>query len=123
MLWEKMPVPNERNTKKLSACKAPPKQTDTSWTFLTNHTHVLLCLAKEPEMRMRDVAQVVGITERAVQRIVRELEQAGYISRIRLGRRNSYQIRGDLPLRHPVEMHVKVSSLLAFVQHAKKFSL
>ncbi len=86
-----------------------------AWTFLTNHSHVLLCIAKEPEVRMRDIALVVGITERAVQRIVSDLEEAGYIARIRHGRRNRYEVRGDLPLRHPVERHEKVSSLIALV--------
>ena len=71
-------------------------------------------------MRMRDVAQTVGITERAVQRIIADLEQAGYISRIRHGRRNSYEIKDDLPLRHPIEQHEKVSALIAFVQGSKK---
>ena len=64
---------------------------------------------------MRDVAQEVGITERAVQKIVGELEEAGYLLRTREGRRNRYQIRGDLPLRHPIERHRKVRELLALV--------
>ena len=83
-----------------------------AWTFLTNHAHVLLCIAREPEVRMRDVAHLVGITERAVQRIVAELEEAGYIERIRHGRRNRYEVRTHLPLRHPIERHERVSSLI-----------
>lgn len=90
-----------------------------AWTFLTNHAHVLLCIAREPEARMRDVATLVGITERAVQRIVADLEGAGYVARVRHGRRNRYEVRGDLPLRHPIERHEKVSSLIALV-HGKK---
>ena len=86
-----------------------------SWTFLTNHAHVLLCLTREPEVRMRDIANQVGITERAVQRIVADLEAAGNIARIRQGRRNCYEVRGDLPLRHPIEKHVRVSALIDFV--------
>lgn len=86
-----------------------------AWTFLTNHAHVLLCIAKEPEARMRDLATLVGITERAVQRIVADLEAGGYIARTRQGRRNRYVVRGDLPLRHPIERHEKVSSLIALV--------
>lgn len=85
------------------------------WTFLTNHAHVLLCIAREPEVRMRDVAKLVGITERAVQRIVADLETAGYIERSRHGRRNRYEVRQDLPLRHPIEEHQRVSSLIALV--------
>jgi DNA-binding Lrp family transcriptional regulator len=86
-----------------------------SWTFLTNHAHVLLCLSREPEVRMRDIAARVGITERAVQRIIAELEQAGHIERVRRGRRNHYEVRADLPLRHPLEQHVRVSALVDFV--------
>ena len=86
-----------------------------SWTFLTNHAHVLLCLAREPEVRMRDIANLVGITERAVQRIVADLEKAGHLARVRQGRRNHYEIRDDLPLRHPIEEHVRVSALIDFV--------
>ncbi len=85
------------------------------WTFLTNHAHVLLCIAKEPEARMRDVATLVGITERAVQRIVADLEVAGYLERTREGRRNRYRVRADLPLRHPVERHRRVRALLDLV--------
>lgn len=92
----------------------PPKG-EGNWTFLTNHAHVLLCLTREPEARMRDVAQLVGITERAVQRIVAELEGAGYLERVRLGRRNRYKVRVDLALRHPIERHQKVSALTALV--------
>ncbi len=93
----------------------PGPEPEPAWTFLTNHAHVLLCIAEEPEARMRDVATIVGITERAVQRIVADLEEAGYIARIRHGRRNRYEVRDHLPLRHPIERHEKVASLIAFV--------
>ncbi|MEZ6195841.1 MAG: MarR family transcriptional regulator [Planctomycetota bacterium] len=86
-----------------------------AWTFLTNHAHVLLCLAQEPERRMRDVAATVGITERAVQRIIADLEEAGYLTRIREGRRNRYELRRDLPMRHPIERHQPVSALLDLI--------
>jgi hypothetical protein len=86
-----------------------------SWTFLTNHAHVLLCLTREPEVRMRDIANQVGVTERAVQRIVADLEEAGNIVRIRRGRRNCYEVHAELPLRHPIEEHVRVSALIDFV--------
>jgi DNA-binding Lrp family transcriptional regulator len=64
---------------------------------------------------MRDISELVGITERAVQRIVADLEEAGHLERIRQGRRNRYEVRVDLPLRHPIEQHVRVSALLEFV--------
>jgi DNA-binding IclR family transcriptional regulator len=85
------------------------------WTFLTNHAHVLLCLAMDPEMRMRDVAEKVGVSERAVQKIVADLEGGGYVTRARSGRRNHYQLHSNLPLRHPLESHRTVSALLALV--------
>ena len=86
------------------------------WTFLTNHTHVLICLWREPELRLRDVAARVSITERAVQRIVADLEAANIITRIRDGRRNRYEVHADKPLRHSIEAHRKVSDLLAMVE-------
>lgn len=85
------------------------------FTFLTNHSHVLICLHKDPMMRMRDVALQVGITERAVQRIIRELEMVGIVERYRDGRRNRYRINANHPLRHPVESHRSVQELLQFV--------
>lgn len=86
-----------------------------TWTFLTNHSHVLLCIAEEPEARMRDVAERVGITERAVQRIIDDLAEAGYLLVQREGRRNRYQVVENLPLRHPVEEHCKVAGLIGLV--------
>ena len=86
------------------------------WTFLTNHAHVLLCLAEDPDARLRDVAARVGITERAVQHIVADLEAAGVLARSRAGRRNHYELHGDVPLRHPVEAHRTVADLLALSQ-------
>lgn len=85
------------------------------WTFLSNHLHVLLCLAEEPDVRLRDVAEQVGITERAVQRIVSELEVAGIITREKEGRRNHYEIHGEIPLRHPLEAHHTVGELIALL--------
>ncbi|MCX8495276.1 MAG: winged helix-turn-helix domain-containing protein [Akkermansiaceae bacterium] len=90
------------------------------WTFFTNHAHVLLCLAEDPEMRLRDIAMAVGVTERAVQKIVSELEAGGVLERWRQGRRNTYQIHGDLPLRHSVESHCTVEGLIRFVLDSKK---
>jgi DNA-binding MarR family transcriptional regulator len=84
-----------------------------AWTFLTNHAHVLLCIAGDPQARIRDLAERVGITERAVQRIIFELEDAGYVTHEREGRRNIYRVLPHLPLRHPVEQNSKVAALLA----------
>lgn len=86
------------------------------WTFLTNHSHVLLCLARSPDLRLRDVAAEVGLTERAVQRIVADLEEAGYLIRRRSGRHNEYQIDGARPLRHALEAHQSVQSLIRLVK-------
>lgn len=86
------------------------------WTFLSNHTHVLLCLARDPLMRLRDVAQQVGITERAAQRIVSDLEQAEVLTRIRDGRRNRYRLHTDQPLRHPLEAHQTIGALLELLE-------
>lgn len=87
-----------------------------TWNFLTNHGHVLLCVFEDPEARVRDIAAGVGITERAVQRILQELEEEGYLSRERVGRRNRYRVRADRPLRHPLEQHRPVSVLLELVR-------
>ncbi len=85
------------------------------WTFLSNHGHVLVGLAADPEARMRDIAAQVGITERAVQMIVRDLEEAGYLVRQRVGRRNHYTVVGQGRFRHPLEEHVRVGDFLALV--------
>ena len=85
------------------------------WTFLSNHAHVLVCLALDPNSRLRDVALSVGMTERAVQKIVDDLEEGGVISRQRTGRRNAYRLDVSAPLRHPLEAHRTVGSLLAMV--------
>jgi DNA-binding MarR family transcriptional regulator len=86
-----------------------------TWTFLSNHAHVLLLIAREPEIRLRDVAVRVGITERAVQRIVADLEEGGYLERERKGRRNRYRVHRDRPLRHPVEAHRNIGTLLSLI--------
>jgi len=85
------------------------------WTFLTNHAHVLFCLAQDSEIRLRDVADRVGITERAVQRIVTELEIGTFITRQRNGRRNSYVVHKHQSMRHPIESHCSVSDLLDLI--------
>lgn len=82
------------------------------WDFLTNHAHVLISIATRPPVRIRDIAEQVGITERATQRIVHDLVAAGYIERRRVGRRNEYTIHTGRPLRHPLQQHRQVGHLL-----------
>ena len=83
-----------------------------SWTFLTNHAHVLICIAEQPDIRIRDIAVRVGITERAAQRIVADLAEAGYVVRKRVGRRNEYEVNKDVPLRHPQQAHRSVGEIV-----------
>lgn len=83
------------------------------WTFLTNHAHVLLAIAADPHVRMRDVALRVGVTERAVQAIVADLVEAGYLTRERVGRRNRYTVDPAGPFRHPAEATHHIGELLA----------
>jgi predicted transcriptional regulator len=85
------------------------------WTFLTNHAHTLVCIARDPGLRLRELAEQVGVTERAAQRIVGELVDAGYLIRRKEGRRNSYRVRGDRPLRHPVERGHEIGEILAIL--------
>jgi DNA-binding MarR family transcriptional regulator len=85
------------------------------WTFLTNHTHVLILLTEYPSMVLRQVASRIGITERAVQRIIVDLEQEGYIEREKIGRQNHYRILPNHPLRHPIEAHRTIRDLLNMV--------
>ncbi|MCB9593033.1 MAG: winged helix-turn-helix domain-containing protein [Sandaracinaceae bacterium] len=86
-----------------------------AWTFFTNHALVLLCLARDPRMRLREVADLVGITERTVQRIVSELETSGYLRILREGRRNRYRVVGSATLRHPLEGQCKVGDVIECV--------
>lgn len=91
-----------------------------TWTFLTNHTHVLLCIYQNPDVRLRDIAGMVGITERAAQSIVADLEAGGYLRRERVGRRNRYDLMPDVPLRHPLESHHNVGELLRLLSRPAK---
>jgi DNA-binding MarR family transcriptional regulator len=83
-----------------------------TWTFLTNHAQVLLCLAETPDIRLRDVAERVGITERATQRIVAELTKAGYVKAERIGRRNRYTVDRQHAMRHSAQFGYEVGALL-----------
>jgi DNA-binding MarR family transcriptional regulator len=83
-----------------------------SWTFFTNHAHVMVCLARSGDRPLREVAVDIGITERAVQRIVADLEEGGYLKREREGRRNRYSLILDTPLRHSLEADHSIGDVL-----------
>lgn len=101
---------------KKKATKPKPEAASSKvWTFLTNHAHVLIVLYSEPDLALREVALRVGITERAVQRIVQDLEDSGYMSHEKVGRRNRYTVAINLALRHPVEAHRKIGELLELI--------
>lgn len=89
---------------------------ETRWTFLTNHALVLLCVSADPGVRVRDLADQVGITERAAQRILSELVDAGYIDKQRIGRRNLYEVHPEHSLRHPLQRHHTVGELLGLLK-------
>ena len=89
------------------------------FTYLTNHSHALVALDGDPELRVRDLAAMVGITERAVQRILSDLEAAGVLAKERIGRRNRYRIAKKSRLRHPLEQHCTIGGLLGWVSSVK----
>lgn len=86
------------------------------WRFVTNHAHVLECVASNPTVRLRDIAATVGITERTAAQIVSDLEQAGYLTKTRVGRNNRYEVHDGLPLRHPQHRHHTVGELIRFLE-------
>ncbi|MGS0687463.1 helix-turn-helix transcriptional regulator [Nakamurella sp. GG22] len=94
---------------------SPDAPAPTGWTFLTNHAHVLLTIARNRDITLRDAAARVGITERAAQSIVSDLVVAGYLVRTRHGRRNSYTIESHRPLRHPLNAGHDLDELLALL--------
>ena len=108
--------PSDRGSSDVVEKTHSPRHPD--WMFLSNHTHVLHCIFLWPDIRIRDIAAKVLITDRAVQRIVVDLEQAGYLKRERVGRQNQYRLKQGLNLRHPLEDHVQVGRLLAVLQPA-----
>jgi hypothetical protein len=91
-----------------------------TWTFLTNHAHVLICIAEDPDTRLRDIAARVGITERAAQAIVADLETGGYLTRTKVGRRNTYEVHPNLPFRHAIEQDHQVGELLGLLDLTPK---
>ncbi len=111
-----------RNTTKTALARGRHGATDRtvgndgrSWTFLTNHAHVLIAISRNPELRQRDISDLVGITEGAVQRILHELEDDGYVARERVGRRNRYSVLGDRPLRHQLEAGHTIEEIIETV--------
>lgn len=105
----------QTETTSMSESETPVLGQSANWTFLSNYAHVLMCLAEKPGVRLRDVAGKVGITERAVQRIVAQLEEAGVVTRTRIGRTNRYTLHREVPLRHPLESHRTVGDLLGLI--------
>lgn len=107
---------NGKNTASRGRNGGPAVEQDgPRWTFLTNHAHVLTVLDSEPDMVLREVALRVGITERAVQRIVVDLEDSGFIERTKVGRQNHYKVLKNQPLRHPIEAHRSIGDLLSMI--------
>jgi hypothetical protein len=96
--------------------KLSSRELDHPWRFLTNHAHVLTCIGADPSLRLRDIAVAVGITERTATQIVNDLERAGYLTKTRDGRRNTYEVHDELPLRHPLHRHHTVGDLIRFLQ-------
>jgi predicted transcriptional regulator len=87
-----------------------------TWRFLSNHTQVLLCISRDPNVRFRDIAQMVGITERAAQRIVADLIESGYVESERVGRRNRYRVNPETAMRHPAQDGHEIGELLKLLR-------
>ena len=92
------------------------EETSKPWRFVTNHTQVLLCIARDPDARLRDIAETVGITERAVQRIVSDLVESGFVKRERQGRRSRYTLDRELKMRHPSQFDHEIGELLDLLE-------
>ena len=107
-------VPTRSSTAPRATSTRTKKKTapDASWTFLSNHFHVLVLLAREADLSLRAVALAVGITERSAQRIVADLEQGGYLHKERVGRSNHYRMIRKRKLRHPLEAHCALDELV-----------
>jgi predicted transcriptional regulator len=105
---DKCIVPGRTTLKQPQTTSRPPG----TWGFLTNHAHVLLCIARDPQSRARDIAEQVGITERAAQRILADLIAEGYVTRTKVGRRNQYKVNLRGQLRHPVFRNLSIGPLI-----------
>ena len=106
----------KKTTDRSASSGSGSEESLTRWTFLTNHAHVLAILHSDPQLVLRQVALEVGITERAVQRIIHELEEGAFIRRERVGRRNRYRVLTNQPLRHPIEAHRNIGDLLKLIK-------
>ncbi len=111
----KLAIPLRRSSKTKTLDKLTLQTEKIRWTFLTNHAHVLILLSQDSSLVLREVALKIGITERAVQRIIADLEQDGFIERQKVGRRNQYRILTKHPLRHPIESHRSIGDLIALI--------
>jgi DNA-binding MarR family transcriptional regulator len=118
-----MPRPGSSTLTRRPTSKAPPlierrrtSQPKAGWTFLSNHFHVLIAVSSDPSRSLREVALLVGVTERSAQRIVADLESDGYLQKERVGRNNHYVIARQMPLRHELEEGCSVSELLEFIK-------
>jgi DNA-binding transcriptional ArsR family regulator len=100
----------------LTALVGDPTDEHRGWTFLSSHAKVLLAIGHHPQALMREIAQGLGLTERAVQRIVNDLERAGYLTRLRVGRRNRYEVHADRPMRHAPVAHRQIRALLGLIE-------
>ena len=106
-------MPSSLQPKSRRATPRIPDPPATDWTFLSNHAHVLICIAKQPDIRLNELAELVGIRERSVHRIVHELCDAGYLSVSKVGRNNIYEIDLDRPLRHPLEADHDIGEIVS----------
>lgn len=107
----------------MSESSPPAVATAARWTFLTNHSHVMILLARDPSLVLRQVAARIGITERAVQRIIADLEEAGFLERHKVGRQNHYRICREKKLRHPIEGHRSIGELIEMIEHGGEASM
>ena len=99
--------------------KSSSRDRDHAFRFVTNHAHVLQCVAADPTARLRDIALEVGVTDRAIADILKDLERAGYLTKTKNGRRNHYAVHDRLPLRHPRHRHHTVGELIRFLEEPK----
>ena len=111
--WHDMSMARPVHTPEPAPPGAVPASPPAGWTFLTNHGHALVVLARDGDLRLRDLAAAIGVTERTTQSVVNDLVAAGYIDRARVGNRSRYTVHPDLPFRHPVERDHSVGELLA----------
>jgi DNA-binding MarR family transcriptional regulator len=109
----------KRDTKDTTTLSSMSSDGTSHWTFLTNHAQVLLSIANDPDIRLRDVAETVGITERAAQRIVVDLAEAGFLERERHGRRNRYRINERTEMRHPAQEGYEIGELLDLLREVR----